>query len=257
MTFGTGDDQSIAPPDARSFYVYAGPNGNRDYASSTFDSGEPTHGGLNTVDIENGNGQGFRIPRIPLDANNEHYTECVSKNKLANGDYNHRLNSGVGSDGIYNLRPESISDSAEALETARTMFHSSAYDLRGSGKGRIPARRVIIFVTAGEPTSGVIGSEAQETLRIAGNGKGMASGGTCEADGIAIFAIGLNLLNGKAFHTLKAHQQSFLSDKPTNSSSGGIAWRAGHGGKYYPCESVDQLKLAFSDIARRFTQCRR
>jgi hypothetical protein len=194
---------------------------------------------------------------VELDANSEHYLACVSKNRTPEGGINVHLNCGLGSDGIYNCRPESKSDTAEALDTARAMFHSTTYDLQNNGRSRTPARKVIIFLTASEPTGGITSSEAQETLRRAGQGHGGTSGNTCESDGIAIFTIGLDFLTGKAFNTLKEHQSLLLSDKPSFTQGGGLAFRAGHCGRYYPCETKVQLKSAFSDIARRFSQCQR
>ena len=255
---GTFDDQSVNPPDSRSFYVFASPYGDPAYANSTYDSGLPTASGLNDQDVLGGSGKGFRVPRVPLDANNEHFLECVSKNRLPNDEINNRLNTGAELDGIYNCRAESLADSAEALATARAMFHSGEYDLQGSGRSRVPARRLIVFVTVGEPTNGITGSEAQETLRTAGRGDGSTSGNTCESNAIAIFTIGVNPLDGKAYNSLKEHQNFLLGDTPSSSmQSGGIAWRAGHFGRYYSCENSAELKLAFSDIARRFSQCRR
>lgn len=92
-------------------------------------------------------------------------------------------------------------------------------------------------------------------MRIAGQGHGSRFGNTCETDGIAIFTIGLNLCKGKDFTRLKKSQLLLLSDqKPDTDEPGGIAWRAGHGGHYYACENLSQLKLAISDIARKFSQ---
>lgn len=254
-TFGTADDQSTDHPQARSFYVFTSPYANSNFANATYDSGVPTMGGSNETEIENGNGRGFRVPRLPLDAVDEHFSECLSKNNMPGGRVNDHLNNGPGSDGIYNFRVQSTADLGEALESARSMFHSNTYDPRGAGRNRIPARKAIIVVTDGEPTNGVTGSEAQGMFRIAGRGDGGSSGATCESDGIAVFTISLNQLNGKAFYTLKQHQEMLFGDKPASAGqTGGIAWRAGHGGRYYPCQSSEDLKLAFSDISRRFSQ---
>jgi hypothetical protein len=69
------------------------------------------------------------------------------------------------------------------------------------------------------------------------------------------YTIGLNLCQGKTFGKLKENQSLLLNDRaPESGEPGGIAWRAGHGGRYYPCENLSQLKIAVSDIARKFTQ---
>ena len=92
-------------------------------------------------------------------------------------------------------------------------------------------------------------------LRVAGGPTGGSSGNTCEADGIAIFTIGLNLAKDNSYNKLKDHQQELLDEKrPQSGQLGGIAWRAGHGSRYYPCENLTELKNAFSEIARHYTQ---
>ena len=257
-TFGTMADKSISLSDSRSFYIFTSPYGNADHSSAVYDCGLASVSGLNTDEIPDGSGQGFRIPRIALDVSAENYLDIVSKNKLKNGELNYCLNAGPGANGIYNCRAQSVTDSGEALETARAMFHAGNYNLSDSDKKRGASRKVIVFITDGEPTDGLNGKQAQIMLKAAGKGNGSRTINTCEADGIAIFTIGLNMYKGKASAVLKEHQLNLLGDNPPEQGQiSGIAWRAGHGGRYYPCESLSQLNTAFSDIARRFTQCQR
>jgi hypothetical protein len=182
----------------------------------------------------------------------------ISKNKLKDGDINYYANSGTGANGIYNCRVQSVTDSGEALKTARAMFHSSSYDLSKADRRRTAAQKMIVFFTDGEPTEGIGSKETQEMLSVAGQGNGNRFNNSCESDGIAIFTISLNLDKEKAFAKLKERQLYLLDDQPPQpGESGGIAWRAGHGGRYYHCEDLTKLKTAFSDIARRFTESQR
>ncbi len=245
-TFGTLNDSSFEPNNLASYYIFAPPYGELLYTNPVYDCGISTNSGLNDDEITDGSGFGFRMPRVPLAANDEHYVECTSKNKLKDSELNNRLNSGVGSNGLYNCRVQSLCDTAEALGTAIEMFNSSNYNLSSNAKNRIPARRLVILFIDGEPTGGITSNEAQETLKLANSANN---------SGIAVFTIGLNLTRGAACYKLKEHQAAFLGNKPT--LNGGIALRAGHSSKYYPCESLYDIKLAFSDISRRFVQTQR
>lgn len=259
-TCGTANDTSAALTNERSFYIFCSPYGNPDLSNPVYDSGWPTAGGLNNNPIADGSGFGFRIPRTPLDFKAENYLECSSRNKLKergiNGETtNVRLNFGSDSNGIYNCRVGALSDSGEALQTAYDMFHGDTYNLSNAGKCRGAANKLIVFFTDGEPTGGINGKEAQTMLRVSGEGSGIGLGSNCEAEGIAIFTVGLNLAKGITFERLKENQLALLGDKQLKSGgSGGIAWRAGHGGRYYACENLSELKSAFAEIARHFTQ---
>ncbi len=254
-TTGTVDEKSANTNVSSNYYIFGAPNGNPIFTNSTYDSGRLTAGGFNSVLLEDGEGMGFRLPRICLDAQNEHYLDCVSKNKLKGDELNDRLNFGAGANGIYNCRVGSVCDTAEALDTARQMFHCDSYDLSGAAKYRTSARRLIIFFMDGEPSGGVNGSQGRETLKISGRRNGNIDNDSCASNGIAVFTIGLNLTKGSAFNKLKERQLEFLGDQePTGGQSGGIAWRASHGSRYYSCENLTELKAVFCDIARRFVQ---
>jgi hypothetical protein len=262
-TFGTANDSSATFPNQRSFYIFCPTDGNPALGNPIYDCGLLTGGCLNDTTITDGSGSGFRIPRVALDFSAENYMECVSKNKLkqqsASGETtNALLNVGAGSNGIYNCRPQSLTDSGEALQTAHDMFHSGTYNLGSAEKSRPSANKLIIFFTDGEPTGGLNSKEAQIMLQVAGQGNGDRFGNTCEADGIAIATVSLNLGREKTYNKRKEHQLALLGDNPPAAGhSGGIAWRAGHGGKYYPCESPAELKTAFSDITRHLSQSQR
>ena len=199
--------------------------------------------------LAQGIGCGFRVPRIALDAKADHYAEILSKDK-------NDAASRRSTCGIYDCRAQSLCDTSEALQTALRMFYSSAYDLKSSAKNRIPCRKAIILFVNGEPTGGINSSEAQKTLSIAGE-KGICTPGeTCDSSGVAVFTIGLNLCHGQAHSSLMERQQIFLSDRPPGfGQPAGLSWRSGHGGRYYRCENLSDVKEAFSDLARQFSQC--
>ena len=135
-TFGTGNDPSAVTPDERSFYIFAPPYQDPKFSNPIYDSGLPTTSGLNNIPVQaySGSSYGFRMPRVALDFNTEHYLDCVSKNKLTNGQLNNCLNTGLDANGIYNCRVQSLTDTGEALATAHAMFHSGNYDLAKTEK---------------------------------------------------------------------------------------------------------------------------
>ncbi len=262
-TIGTLNDQSANIPSGRSFYLFTAPYGNRIYSNATYDGGQPTIDGLNDNPIPDGSGFGFRIPRVPLNANAENYLQCASQNILgqpgtSDQTTNTDLNAAGSSNSIYNCRAQSITDSGEALQTAYNMFHSDTYNLDNSRNCRQAASKLIVFFTDGEPTGGITAEQAQTMLAVAGQGHGSRYSSTCEANGIAIVTVSLNLCKGKTYDRRKEHQLILLDDQqPDSGQPGGIAWRAGHGGRYYACDSLDKLKPAFSEITRRYSQSQR
>lgn len=179
---------------------------------------------------------GFRIPRTPL---NTGITQTQSLNIVTKGSTSSTPipwsdpNSG---DGLYNGRPQSGTMCYEAMETARRHFQNALYD----GLSRAGSKRSIVFFTDGIPSGGVSSTEATQTQGVADQ---------CRTDGVAIYCIGLNMTGNPS---LTADQNTFLGN-----GSGGLSGRAKNGGRYFECGSVDEVKQAFSAIARRLTQSQR
>ncbi len=248
-TYGTGENYS--------YYVFNSPYDRPELTHAVYDSSNLTtalNSGLNTQLIEDGYGWGFRLPRVPIDSNNDHYLDCLSSNLLKDNTLNNRLATGIGANGIYNCRAQSDKHYAEALETARLMFQSNFYNIAGISKDRTPARRFVTFITSGEIENSVYGNEVGDALRIAGK----QGTNTFSSAGIAVFAIGINLAKGKAFSELEDYLRLFLDEKePVGGEPGGLVWRAGHSGRYYPCTSLGQIKTSLSDITSRFSQIQR
>ncbi len=251
-TYGTSDNYS--------YYVFNSPYDRIQLTNAVYDSASPaifTSTGLNNQPLEDGFGWGFRVPRIALDSKNEHYTDCLSRNTCKDGFLNNHLNCTAGSNGIYNARALSDKNFAEALETARQMFSSESYNPATCSRDRIPARRLITFITSGEVEGGAYCTEVSDALRTAGHAAQRTTN-TCSSAGIAIFTLGLNLAKSKGFAELQEYQRLVLGDKePAGGEPGGLAWRAGHGGRYYPCTDLSQIKLSLSDISSRFSQRQR
>lgn len=285
-TVGTNDDQALTPTCGSSFYTCYPPYGNLLMSNYTFFLGYPTNGiwttagnaftwskvntnyNSGTVTYTSnyqigGNGcnfqyvmgsaspsttYGFRVPRTqlavtsPVSTDPDQYLACTSQSPTGNS-WSYL---GTGANGIYNGRPESLTDTSEALTTARLMFHSTLYNMNSSSAtlSRPASRKIIIFFTDGEPTSGVNGSEALATQAIAGTGAG-----TCAGDGIAIYTIGLNVSNNS---TLTSDQLTFLG-----TSGNGLAALAGNSGQFFPCTSGQDVINAFSAVARRLAQGQR
>jgi len=179
---------------------------------------------------------GFRIPRTPL---NTGITQSQSLNIVTKGSTSSTAvpwsdpNSG---DGLYNGRPQSGTMCYEAMETARRHFQNALYD----GLSRAGSKRSIVFFTDGIPSGGVASTEATQTQGVADQ---------CKTDGVAIYSIGLNMTGNPS---LTADQNTFLGN-----GSSGLSGRAKNGGRYFECGSVDEVKQAFSAIARRLTQSQR
>jgi hypothetical protein len=237
--FGSSANYTASGPSANSYYIDIG------YKSVTDSDPKPRvwDGRLGPSDascaarhecrvdqsVGGGTGVGFRLPRFPLNTSLTK-AECLrnmQKGSPSTGqtwawsDPNH-------GDGLYNGRPLNGTMCSEALETARLSFQTAPYTPRPGSK------RAIIFFTDGVP---VPPTEAGPSGTTADN---------CKQDGIAIFAIGLNMLgNGD----LTAQQTAFLGN-----SSGGLSGRAKNGGRFFMCNDVTQVQQAFSSIARRLTQ---
>ncbi len=285
-TVGTNGDASITPTNGSSFYVAYPPYGNLQLANYTFFLGYPTDGvwtttgnaftwsqvqtAFNNFNVTytssyqvGGNGcnyqyvmgsaspsttYGFRVPRTelavtsPVTADADQYLACTSQEPTGNcWSY-----LGTGANGIYNGRPSSVTDTSEALTTARLMFHSSVYNMNSASVtlSRPASRKIIVFFTDGEPTGGLSGTEATTTQAVAGTGSG-----TCAGDGIAIYTIGLNVSNNT---TLTSDQLTFLG-----TSGSGLAALAGNSGQFFPCTSGQDVINAFSAVARRLAQGQR
>jgi len=285
-TVGTNGDASITPTYGSSFYVAYPPYGNLTLSNYAFYLGYPTNGkwtttgnaftysqvqtNFNSATVSytsnyqvGGNGCnyqevmgsaspsttfGFRIPRTelavssPVTTDPDQYLACTSQSPTGNcWSY-----LGTGANGIYNGRPSSVTDTSEALTTARLMFHSSLYDMSSSSVAlsRPASRKIIVFFTDGEPTGGITGTEATATQAVAGTGSG-----TCAGDGIAIYTIGLNVSDNP---TLTSDQLTFLG-----TSGNGLAALAGNSGQFFPCTSGQDVINAFSAVARRLAQGQR
>ncbi len=191
---------------------------------------------------------GFRLPRTqlavssPTASDPDQYLACTSQSPTGNcWSY-----LGTGANGIYNGRPESETDTSEALITARLMFHSDVYSITNASLCRPASRKIIVFFTDGEPTGGLSGPEATATQAVAGPS---TTSNTCASDGIAIYTIGLNVSNNA---TLTADQVTFLGNSGT-----GLAALAGNSGQFFPCTQGQDVINAFSAVARRLTQGQR
>lgn len=175
-----------------------------------------------------GTGQGFRLPRFPLNSSLNKAACLRNMQKGAPSGAPWAWSNPDHGDGLYNGRPLNGTMCSEALETARLAFQTAPYTIRPGSK------RAIVFFTDGVP---VPPTEA---------GPSGSTADACQTDGIAIFSIGLNMLgNGD----LTNQQTAFLGN-----SSGGLSGRAKNGGRFFMCNDVTQVQQAFSSIARRLTQ---
>lgn len=176
---------------------------------------------------------GFRMPRTPLRYSD---SQTTSLSNVTNLNY-HRLNATCN--GLFNGRPLGQTDTAEALATARKMFNNPpGYDVATLPSSRKASRRAIIFFTDGQPTGGISSAEASAT-------QGEAT--QCASQGIAIYAIGLNVTGNPV---MTANQRAFLGDD----TAGGICKLASNGGKFFPVSIASDVKKAFTAVARRLTQ---
>jgi hypothetical protein len=214
-------------------------------------------------------GHGFRMPRIPLDMNNNNLNLVTSQPTggiPADITYN-SPQPGPGAiwsstaettnaEGVWNGRPIVDTYTNEAMASAIAMFSGPNYNINGtSSVDRPAARRAIIFFTDGEPTNpanpsaSLSGTVATQTTAYAQS---------CQPKGIAIFTIGLNMTG---LQQLTNDQYAFLGDgTPAPSTSGwggstqGLAYYAGNGGKFFECSSGPDVRQAFTSVARRLSQ---
>ncbi|MBK9144119.1 MAG: VWA domain-containing protein [Candidatus Melainabacteria bacterium] len=194
-------------------------------------------------DVQNPSGlPGFRVPRTPLDTSNSQQESLDIVTKGSKTGLVPWSNPTAG-DGLYNGRPLSGTMCAEALRTARLEFQAAAYD----GLSRAGSKRAIIFFTDGIPSGGVPGGSGGYGGTEANDSWTEAD--SCRTDGIAIFSIGLNMLDDP---TLKSDQNIFLGN-----SSTGLSGRAKNGGRFFECSSVSSIKESFSAVVRRLTQSQR
>lgn len=194
--------------------------------------------------VGGGSGTGFKQPRRALaksESQNTSYTGVVGglQSSTLNGfcaAWSAPSTNATGN-GLENGTPLSDTATAEALTTARAMFHNGAnYDIATLSNNRPAAKHAIVFFTDGVPNS----ADAGPTLT-------QAQG--CKGEGIAIFTIGLDVTNNPV---LQGSQVTFLGNQPT-----GLAGASGNGGKFFPCASASTVRDSFSAVARRLTQGQR
>lgn len=194
--------------------------------------------------IAGGAGSGFRQPRRALVKSE---SQDTSYKGVVGGLQSSTLNAfcspwsalaGIAAaNGLENGTPLSDTATAEALTTARAMFHNGAnYDIATLSNNRPAAKHAIVFFTDGVPNS----SDAAPTLT-------QAQG--CKGEGIAVFTIGLDVTNNPV---LQGSQITFLGNLPT-----GLAGASGNGGKFFPCANASTVRDSFSAVARRLTQGQR
>lgn len=242
-----GSAHGTASDSNNSFYIDASFGGGRNIRHMF--TSQVTAGPENNTGIAGGSGTGFRQPRRVLAKSD---TQPVSfggvvggmSSVTSNGAYNapwSALSSSAQANGLENGRPLDQTDTAEALTTARAMFHNGAnYDIATLSNNRPAGKHAIVLFTDGIPRGGIASTEASQTLTVAQ---------ACKGDGIAIFTIGLDVTGNPV---LQAQQPVFLGNAST-----GLAGAAGNGGKFFPCASANTVKDAFSAVARRLTQGQR
>ncbi len=194
--------------------------------------------------VGGGSGTGFKQPRRALaksESQNTSYSGVVGglQSSTLNGSCAawSALSTNSAGNGLENGTPLSDTATAEALTTARAMFHNGAnYDIATLSNNRPAAKHAIVFFTDGVPNS----ADAGPTLT-------QAQG--CKGEGIAVFTIGLDVTNNPV---LQGSQVTFLGNQPT-----GLAGASGNGGKFFPCASASTVRDSFSAVARRLTQGQR
>ena len=236
-----GSAHQTAPDQPNSYFAstqYIGrPIGTR-FHSNNF--GGPEY----TMAISGGAGTGFRQPRRAL---SKPETQVNSYRGVVGGLQSSTLSavcapwsalaSNAAANGLENGTPLSNTATAEALTTARAMFHNGAsYDIATLANNRPAAKHAIVFFTDGVPDAG----DAGPTLT-------QAQG--CKGEGIAVFTIGLDVTNTPV---LQSSQVDFLGNLPS-----GLAGASGNGGKLFQCANASTVRDSFSAVARRLTQGQR
>ncbi len=244
-----GSAHGTASDSNNSYYIDASFAGAPNRNIRCMFTSQVTAGPENNTAIAGGAGSGFRQPRRVL---RKADTQAVSFGAVVggmssvtlNGAYNapwSALSSNTQANGLENGRPLDQTDTAEALTTARAMFHNGTnYDIATLSNNRPAGKHAIVFFTDGIPTGGIASTEATQSLTVAQ---------ACKNDGIAVFTIGLDVTGNPV---LQAQQPVFLGN-----SSTGLAGAGGNGGKFFPCASAGTVKDAFSAVARRLTQGQR
>jgi len=244
-----GTDHGTTPGSTNSFYYST-----QYSAVPTFKfywNGAATAAAENNVSVAGGSGSGFRQPRRALKKTE---TQANSVNGVNGSRINGSFSGGVtagysaawsstttDADGLENGRPIDHTDTYEAINTARYMFHDgSNYNIASITQSRPAAKHAIVFFTDGVPTGGVGGSDASSSLTVAQ---------ACKTDGIAIYTIGMDVTNNPI---LQSAQVVFLGNATT-----GLAGASGNGGRFFQCTSSSTVKQAFNAVARRLAQSQR
>lgn len=108
--------------------------------------------------------------------------------------------------------------------------------------GRSGARKAIVLFTDGMPTTGSpLSTDPSANARMAAVEANTA--------GIPIYTIGLAQNSD-----IIPYETAILNDTDSNSSSGGIAAIAGHGGKFFLTTDATNLRKTFENIARQLVQ---
>lgn len=236
-----GSAHQLSPDQPNSFFVssqYSGRTIGTRFHSTNFPGPEYT------TAVSGGAGTGFRQPRRALaksESQNTSYTGVVGglQSSTLNGFCApwSAIASTPAANGLENGTPLSDTATAEALTTARAMFHNGAsYDIATLANNRPAAKHAIVFFTDGVPNA----ADAGPTLT-------QAQG--CKGEGIAVFTIGLDVTNNPV---LQGSQVTFLGNLPS-----GLAGASGNGGKFFPCASASTVRDSFSAVARRLTQGQR
>jgi hypothetical protein len=208
-------------------------------------------GANNGAAIAGGVGNGFRTPRRAIKKSE---TQANSVNGVDGCRLNSSFSGGVtagfssswnlptaDANGIENGQPIDNTDTYEAINTARYMFLDPAnYDITNISTSRPAAKHAIVFFSDGVPTGGVGGTDAAGALSVAQ---------ACKGDGIAIYAIGMDVTNNAV---LQSAQISFMGNGST-----GLAGASGNGGRFFQCTSASTVKQAFNAVARRLAQSQR
>jgi len=214
-------------------------------------NGAQTAAAQNNVSVAGGIGSGFRQPRRALKKTE---TQANSVNGVDGSRLNASFTGGVtagysapwssegaDADGLDNGRPVDHTDTYEAINTARYMFHDGAnYNIASITQSRPAAKHAIVFFTDGVPTGGVGGSDASSSLTVAQ---------ACKTDGIAIYTIGMDVTNNPI---LQSAQVVFLGN-----ATSGLAGASGNGGRFFQCTNSGTVKQAFNAVARRLAQSQR
>ncbi len=160
----------------------------------------------------------------------------ISLNPTEGSAYNNytAVNTAVGS-----LLAYGSTDIAGALQVAIEQMEPTSV-AKGAGLARAGATKAILLFTDGFP-------DCSSYTPSSGNSVTDARLAAAQANtqGIPIYCIGLCLEP-----SLKASQDSILTDQDSNPSTGGIAGISGNGAQYYQATNAAQLNLVFEHVAR-------